>query len=323
MKKMKTLQTQFNLIKEGKGHKDVFLKEAKRLFPDVIRNAASFEEASAALKGRGVISENVIGIEAVGNYTRQEASWESAFKNFIAEEAKAVEKKPSKEVEEAADKAYDTEDAKNENNMIYDQYQNGMYFEHKQNPDKSLEELKKIVEKNLSKDPIYYTKNGMFGVDGVGYEEMPVSKTDQMEKVKMNEGTISLMSLLNEGKKEEVEEGDDEMMEMKKEIDELKSELNEINLLNAKLLYVNKIFRSKNLTENQKSKVLAAFDKAGTVAEAKLVFETISESVTAKKEVVKENLGRASKPAGVAPTKQPIMEVDSQVARWQKLAGIK
>jgi hypothetical protein len=128
---------------------------------------------------------------------------------------------------------------------------------------------------------------------------------------------------MEEGKKEEVEEGDDEMMEMKKEIDELKSELNEINLLNAKLLYVNKIFRSKNLTENQKSKVLAAFDKAGTVAEAKLVFETISESVTAKKEVVKENLGSASKPAGVAPTKQPIVEVDSQVARWQKLAGIK
>jgi 3-hydroxyacyl-CoA dehydrogenase len=93
--------------------------------------------------------------------------------------------------------------------------------------------------------------------------------------------------------------------------------------LNAKLLYVNKIFRSKNLTENQKSKVLAAFDKAGTVAEAKLVFETISESVTAKKEVVKESLGSVSKPAGVAPTKQPIMEVDSQVARWQKLAGIK
>ena len=43
---MKTLQTQFNLIKEGKGHKGVFLKEAKRLFPDVVRNAASFEEAS-------------------------------------------------------------------------------------------------------------------------------------------------------------------------------------------------------------------------------------------------------------------------------------
>ena len=93
--------------------------------------------------------------------------------------------------------------------------------------------------------------------------------------------------------------------------------------MNSKLLYVNKLFRSKNLTESQKSKVLSAFDKAQTVKEAKLVFETISENLaTAKKSVVKENLGRASKPAGVA-RKQPIMEVDSQVSRWQKLAGIK
>ena len=117
-----------------------------------------------------------------------------------------------------------------------------------------------------------------------------------------------------------VAEGEDE--DMMEEVNALRAELNEVNLLNAKLLYVNKIFRSKNLTESQKSKVLAAFDKASSVNEVKLVFETISESVVAKKEVVKESLGRASKAAGMAPTKQPIMEVDSQVARWQKLAGI-
>jgi len=113
----------------------------------------------------------------------------------------------------------------------------------------------------------------------------------------------------------------EEVKEMSKEIKELKSELNEINLLNSKLLYVNKIFRSKNLTESQKSKVLAAFDKAESVNEVKLVFETISESLTTvKKEVVKENLSMASKPAGVA--RQPIMEIDPQVARWKKLAGL-
>jgi hypothetical protein len=63
-----------------------------------------------------------------------------------------------------------------------------------------------------------------------------------------------------DGMKDEKE--DMEMKEMKKQVDTLKKELNEINLLNAKLLYVNKIFRSKNLTESQKSKVLGAFDKA-------------------------------------------------------------
>jgi len=122
--------------------------------------------------------------------------------------------------------------------------------------------------------------------------------------------------------KEEMEEGKDEMDEMKKEIEELKRDLQEVNLLNSKLLYVNKIFRSKNLTENQKAKVLGAFDRATTVAEVKLVFETISEGLTPSKAAIKENLGSASKPMGVSP-KKPILEVNDQFARWQKLAGIK
>ena len=113
----------------------------------------------------------------------------------------------------------------------------------------------------------------------------------------------------------------EEMDEMKKELDELRSELHEVNLLNAKLLYTNKIFRAKNLSENHKVKVLESFDKAETVKEVKLVFETLNSELK-EKAPIKENLGSASKPAGVAP-KAPIVEIDSQVARWQKLAGIK
>jgi hypothetical protein len=116
---------------------------------------------------------------------------------------------------------------------------------------------------------------------------------------------------------------EEEMDEMKKKVEELKSELMEVNLLNAKLLYVNKIFRGKNLSENQKAKVLGSFDKATTVTEVKLVFETLSEGLTPVKSVIKENLGRASKVMGNVPTRKAIVEVDSQVARWQKLAGIK
>ena len=122
--------------------------------------------------------------------------------------------------------------------------------------------------------------------------------------------------------KKSVAEEMEEMDEMKKEIEELKSELNEINLLNSKLLYVNKIFRSKNLSENQKAKVLGAFDKASTVAEVKLVFETLSEGLTTAKAAIKENLGSASKTIA-NPTKKPILEVNNQFERWQKLAGIK
>jgi hypothetical protein len=116
---------------------------------------------------------------------------------------------------------------------------------------------------------------------------------------------------------------EDEMAEMRLEVNELKSELNEVNLLNAKLLYVNKIFRAKNLNENQKAKVLGAFDKATSVTEVKLVFETLSEGLTPVKSAIKENRGSASRIMGNSTTKKPILEVNNQFERWQKLAGIK
>lgn len=109
------------------------------------------------------------------------------------------------------------------------------------------------------------------------------------------------------------------------EIEELKSELNEINLLNAKLLYTNKIFRSKSLSESQKIKVLTAFDKARSKKEAQLVYETLLESLKVStvgtKTSIKESLGSASKVLGSANAK-PIIDVDNQFARWQTLAGI-
>ena len=118
---------------------------------------------------------------------------------------------------------------------------------------------------------------------------------------------------------------------MKEELNEayatvktLKSELTEINLLNAKLLYTNKIFKSKNLTESQKVKVLEAFDKATTVKEAKLVFETVNTGFKSKKSHVNENLGSASRSmvTPLATKKQPIVESNEMVMRFQKLAGI-
>ena len=113
--------------------------------------------------------------------------------------------------------------------------------------------------------------------------------------------------------------------EMEETISELRNELNEVNLLNAKLLYTNKIFKAKNLTESEKIKVLNTFDKAETVKEVKLVFETLTESfkATAKKAPIKESLGSASRSIAPAQTKQPIIEVNDAFARMQRLAGIK
>jgi hypothetical protein len=121
----------------------------------------------------------------------------------------------------------------------------------------------------------------------------------------------------------EEEETKKELEEAMKAIKTLRSEMNEVNLLNAKLLYTNKIFKAKNLTESEKVRVLTAFDKAASKNEAKLVYETLIESLNNKKKApIKENLGRASKPAGMAPIRKPIVESNDMVARFQKLAGI-
>jgi ATP-dependent exoDNAse (exonuclease V) alpha subunit len=120
------------------------------------------------------------------------------------------------------------------------------------------------------------------------------------------------------------EKAEKELKEALETVSTIKTELQEVNLFNAKLLYTNKIFKAKTLTESQKVKVLAAFDKAASVKEAKLVFETLSEGFKEKKAPMNESLIRssASKVSGIV-AKKPIMEADSQVARWQKLAGIK
>jgi hypothetical protein len=115
---------------------------------------------------------------------------------------------------------------------------------------------------------------------------------------------------------------DEELAEAMSTIETLKSELNEINLLNAKLLYTNKIFKAKNLNESQKVKVLSSFDKANNVGEVKMVFETLNEGIKVSKNIIKENLGSASKGTITPNVKKPIVESNEAFLRMQKLAGI-
>ena len=176
----KTLQDQYLLIKEGKGHKGVFLADAKRQFPNIVRNAATFEEASSCLKTKNIIAENVIGLTAVNSpfEPKKKESYELAFENFLAEAKKKKEedekaelKATSKQVEKDLEHNFDYKDNKNPDNLIFDQIMTGYYTEMKdpKNADKTMQELKDMVFKNLQKDPIFYTKEGQFGVKGLGY----------------------------------------------------------------------------------------------------------------------------------------------------------
>jgi len=123
-------------------------------------------------------------------------------------------------------------------------------------------------------------------------------------------------------RKKDVDEVRAELNEAINVINTLKSELNEVNLLNAKLLYVNKLFKSKTLTEAQKVKVINAFDRAESLKEVKNVFETLKENLNGKKANLKEHKSFASKAAGVAPKQEVITEGADFVSRMQKLAGI-
>ena len=126
---------------------------------------------------------------------------------------------------------------------------------------------------------------------------------------------------------EELEAKEDELKEAYHTVKQLKSIINEVNLLNAKLLYTNKLFRNFELSENQKMKVIENFDRAGNPREVKLVFTTLAESFkrpTTKKRVVKESA--ASRPTRTtAPSRQTtqvLTEGFELANRWKKLAGL-
>ena len=173
-------------------------------------------------------------------------------------------------------------------------------------------------------------------VDVESEEEVEISesKKGNEEEQKRAEGAIRDDRDHIKKLKGDIEDQEKKLAKLKKDakkeldeayaaVDTLRSELSEVNLLNAKLLYTNKIFKSKNLTESQKVKVLGAFDNATTVKESKLVFETLSEGLKSKKKPIRESLGRASKSLGTTKSKKPIVEADPMVSRFQKLAGIK
>ena len=167
-------------------------------------------------------------------------------------------------------------------------------------------------------------------------DEEDVVDMDDMESVEDVED-VDVEIELDEMTKKEKAEGDDrkkddkieaetEKMRFKEALDEihaLKVELNEVNLLNAKLLYTNKVFKSKNLSEDKKVKVLKAFDKASTVKEAKVIFETLNEGLVSKTEAIARPKGIASKATGtITEAKKPIIESNDVYNRMRKLAGL-
>ena len=195
---MKTLQEQFNLIQEGKGHKDMFLKSARRLFPEYVTNFATYGEATTILKQRGILSEIKVGggivskptfdpFKAFNSYVNEEytvaggvgPTYASQQENPVkapkpvgSMDSKAVEKEISKEVKEKRkEMGWDETNLDNIDNLYGEEFLKGYYAEMKdpKNAEKTIDELKEIVRKNLAKNRSHYVENAAFGVKGIGY----------------------------------------------------------------------------------------------------------------------------------------------------------
>jgi len=174
-------------------------------------------------------------------------------------------------------------------------------------------------------------------------EEEPMEEGDYSEEEEMMEegddyeedmdDDISIDEIIKSLTEEDYEEEEAEVDDTAAELEEamnvirfLKSKLNEVNLLNAKLLFSNKLFKNHALSETQKMKVIENFDRAETLREVKLVFATLSESFNGAGERVKRTVseGYGSRTSqSTAPKKEILSEGNALAARWKKLANIK
>ena len=189
--------------------------------------------------------------------------------------------------------------------------------------DLDLESIIRELEDEMGSEEDEMTEEEMESDEDEMTEEEMESDEEEMDLDEVIK-TLKEMADEEEVSEEEGEDMEAELEEAYKTIKSLQSTINEVNLLNAKLLYTNKLFRTFDLNESQKVKVLENFDRTSSVREVKLVFSTIAENLNVakkKKVVVKE--GYASKATkSSAPKNEIISEGNEMAARWKKLAGL-
>lgn len=257
----------------------------------------------------------------------------------ILAELDALSEEDSEELEETEEleEAYDetvTED--DDEDMEDDDMEGEEATEETQEITVSLGDLKDLIDKikglnpELASDEMADDEEGMEDIAGeeAVEDEESFSLDEILAELEEEDALQEKKDVKKEAVKKpggmnyEAKKSQEELKEAKRTIAQLTESLNEVNLLNAKLLYMNKIFKAKTLTESQKINVVKAFDKATSVKEVKNTFEILKESTTTKKKSqIHESFGYASKPAGVSPHAN-VIESDPFVNRWQKLAGL-
>jgi len=230
------------------------------------------------------------------------------------------------EEEEPAEESYHEEEDMDEEEMHSEEEGEEMEDENEEDTDDELDLESVIAELEAE----------MEEPADESYHEEEVEETyeseeedmDEEEEIDLDEVIRTLKEMEDDSDVSEEEDMDEEeseeLEEAYKTIESLQKTINEVNLLNAKLLYTNKLFRTFDLNEGQKVKVLENFDRTSSVREVKLVFSTLAENLNVSKKkrtVVKE--GYASKATKSSAPKKIISEGNDMAARWKKLAGLK
>lgn len=234
----------------------------------------------------------------------------------VEDEAPEVEAEPEVETDEPEMEAPETEDEAPEVEV------------EDEDDDLDLDEILRELESDEEVDEMYGEDEevNLDELEGSMSDEDDETMTEEDEEIDLEE---IVRSLREEDTEDEMTE--EESMEDESELEEaynvirfLKSKINEVNLLNAKLLYSNKLFRNFSLNEGQKMKVIESFDRSATLREVKLVYSTLAESFkmpAAKRKPIRESF--ASKPiASTKPAKQVLSEGTELASRFQKLAGL-
>ena len=309
----------------GKGGEPKYDEAHTELDPETDKESASV----------GLEDSNVDKVDDLKEGEDSEEEVEETVSEENEAEVKEETEEVSEETEEVSEMGYKEEDDEEE-----------------VDEELNLEDIIKELESELSEEEgeddeeveeLHGDKEGSHGEEEGSHGEEEMADMDEMEDEKEDDmdEDIDLDEILREmGYGEEEEEDMDEsnesnqVEELTKELEEayatvkeLKGTINEVNLLNAKLLYANKLFRSYAMNNDQKSKVVETLDRTKSVREVKLVFATLAESMkfggeTKRKTRVTE--GIASKPqASTAPKKEIISESNEIANRFKKLANIK
>jgi len=287
--------------------------EAKAVRETALANAKLALEEAFAPRLQSIISAKM-------NEMEEEEDQEE---DVIEEPVEAAEEMPAEETPETeeSEEDFDFEESEEEDDDAeLDEIIRELESDEADAAEVELEEMESEEEVDL--DEI---------INSLREEEMDSEEEAELEEEMADDEEVDLDEIVSSLREEDEEVAEEEAEDHSAELEEaynvityLKSKLTEVNILNAKLLYSNKLFKSFNLSDSQKMKVIENFDRANTMREIKLIYTTLTESFKAPvaKKVVKE--GFASKPvASTRPNNATVLtEGNEQANRFKKLAGL-